>query len=81
MEKFKQEEAHQMGKYIGRLVNFYGDKLEVVGYSYRGRLAETALIVDASQVGGWTNLDPNDVIFKECESYWYVDVDVDDLID
>lgn len=79
MEKFEKREAHPMGKYIGRLVNFYGDKLEVVGYSYRERLAETALIVDASQVGGWTNLDPNDVIFKECEKYWYVDIN--DLID
>ena len=77
--QFEKGEAHPMKKYIGRLVNFYGDKLEVVGYSYRERLAETVLIVDASQVGGWTVLEPSDVIFKGCESYWYVDVD--DLID
>ena len=77
--QFKQREYNPLERYIGRLVNFYGDKLEVVGYSYRERLAETVLIVDASQVGGWTVLEPSDVIFKGCESYWYVDVD--DLID
>lgn len=76
--RFEKREAHPLEKYIGRLVNFYGDKLEVVGYSYRERLAETVLIVDASQVGGWTVLEPSDVIFKECESYWYVSIN--DLI-
>lgn len=77
--QFKQREAHQMEKYIGRLVSFSGEKVEVVGYSYSERLAEAALIVDASQIVGWTVLEPGDVIFKECESYWYVSID--DLID
>ena len=80
MEKFEKIEAHPMEKYIGQLVQFYrGNDLEVVGYSYREHLAETVLIVDASTVGGWTDLDPSDVIFKECERYWYVGLS--DLID
>ena len=76
--QFKKE-AHPLEKYIGRLVSFSGEKVEVVGYSYRERLAKTVLIVDASQVGGWSVLEPNDVIFKECELYWYVSIK--DLID
>lgn len=63
-----------MEKYIGRLVSFSGEKVEVVGYSYWERLAETLLIVDASQIGGWTVLEPDDVIFKECKSYWYISI-------
>lgn len=83
--QFKQREARQLGEYIGRLANFYGEKLEVVGYSRHewaiGRLLieEPFLIVDASRCGGWTDLSPHDVIFKECERYWYVSID--DLID
>lgn len=76
--QFKKE-THPMEKYIGRLVSFSGEKVEVVGYSYCERLEETVLIVDASQIGGWTVLEPRDVVFKECEYYWYIDVD--DLID
>ena len=80
MEKYEKREAHPMEKYIGRLVKCYrGNDLEVVGYSYREHLAETVLIIDASQSGGWADLDPNDVIFKECEKYWYVSIN--DLID
>ena len=77
--QFKKKEAHPMEKYIGRFVNYYGDKLEVVGYSYRERLARTVLIAEAPQIGGWRVLEPSDVIFKECEKYWYVDID--DLMD
>lgn len=77
--QFKQEEAHQMGRYIGRLVNFYGKKLEVVGYSYNELADEPLLIVEASQIGGWSALEPFDVVFKECESYWYAEIS--DLID
>ena len=77
--QFKQREAHQMGKYMGRLVNFHGDKLEAVGYSRNELADEPLLIVDASRIGGWTVLEPSDVIFKDCESYWYVSID--DLID
>lgn len=76
--QFKKE-AHQMRKYIGRLVSFSGKEVEVVGYSYRERLEKTVLIVDASQIGGWSVLEPNDVIFKECELYWYISIK--DLID
>ncbi|USR81492.1 hypothetical protein EMB1_00021 [Bacteroides phage EMB1] len=77
--QFKQKEAHQMGKYIGRLVNFYGKKMEVVGYSRNELADEPLLIVDASQIGGWSALEPFDVVFKECESYWYVSIG--DLMD
>ena len=79
--QFNQREGHPLGKYIGRLVSFSGERVEVVGYS-RNKLAdEPLLIIDASQVGGWdwSALEPFDVIFKDCEKYWYVSVD--DLID
>ena len=76
MEKFEKREAHPLEKYIGRLVNFYGKELEVVGYSYNELADEPLLIVEASQIGGWCPemLDPTDVIFKKCESYWYVSI-------
>ena len=47
-------------------------KLEVVGYSCREPGDEAFLIVDASQNGGWTELDPCDVVSRECKYYWYV---------
>jgi len=75
MEK---KEAHPMEKYIGRHARCNGEILEVVGYS-----CDTdnlgMLIVDASQSGGWTALGFHDVIFKDCETYWYVGIK--DLID
>ena len=79
MEKFEKREAHQMGKYIGRLVNFFGKKLEVVGYSYNELADEPLLIVEALPFGGWSAPDLFDVIFKDCESYWYASIN--DLID
>lgn len=81
MEKFEKREAHPMEKYIGRLVNFYGEKLEVVGYSYNELADVPLLIVEALPFGGWHRemLDPTDVIFKKCESYWYASIN--DLID
>ena len=79
MEKFEKREAHPMAKYIGRLVNFYGKRLEVMGYSRNELTGEPLLIVDASQIGGWSVLEPSDVVFKECESYWYAGIN--DLID
>jgi predicted transport protein len=79
MEKFEKREAHPMAKYIGRLANFYGKKLKVVGYSYNELADEPLLIVDASQIGGWSALEPFDVIFKDCGSYWYANIN--DLID
>ena len=63
-----------MEKYIGRLVNFRGDKLEVVGYRHEQLTDKHFLIVDVSQTGGWSTLDSSDVIFKDCEAYWYVDI-------
>ena len=79
MEKFEKREADPMAKYIGRLANFYGKKLEVVGYSHNELTDVPVLIVEASPFGGWTDLDPDDVVFKECESYWYASIN--DLID
>ena len=77
--QFKQKEAHPMEKYIGKLVYFCGGKSEVVGYRDNG--FNFPLIVDASKHGGWSCefLDPQDVVAKKCEKYWYVIVD--DLID
>lgn len=77
--QFKKKEAHPMEKYIGRLAHFFGGESEVVGYSRNELSDEPLLIVDASQSGGWSALDPFDVIFKDCEAYWYVDIN--DLID
>lgn len=77
--QFKQKEAHQMGKYIGRLVNYNGQTREVVGYSCNELADEPLLIVEASQSEGWSTLEPFDVIFKDCESYWYASIG--DLID
>jgi hypothetical protein len=74
--QFKKE-AHPLEKYIWRLAYCRGEKLEVVGYSsFKGA---PVLIVDASQCGGWADIDLHDVVFKECESYLYVSID--DLID
>lgn len=77
--QFKKFEAHQMGKYIGRLANYYGEKMEVVGYRCNDLSYEPLLIVDASQTDGWSTLEPSDVVFKECERYWYAEIS--DLID
>ena len=74
----KQRKARLLEKYVGRLANYYGNKLEVVGYSTDTRIA-AMLILDASTDGGWTFLSPADVVFRNCESYYYVGID--DLID
>lgn len=55
------------------------NEFEVVGYSRSEPTGEPLLIVEASPFGGWTDLDPDDVIFKECEGYWYANII--DLID
>lgn len=77
--QFKQKEAHPMEKYVGRLANIFGEKVEVVGY--RDNEYTYPLIVDASKIEGWywEFLDPQDVVFKKCERYWYVSIN--DLID
>lgn len=77
--QFKKREPHPLEKYVGRHAAARGSVLEVVGYSHSILDGEPMLIVDASQVGGWPELEPFDVVFKECKYYWYVDID--DLID
>ena len=77
--QFKRREAHPLEKYIGRSVDLYGDKLEVVGYSHKQFTDEPLLIVDASQTVGWPVPEPFDVIFKDCETYRYASVT--DLMD
>ena len=77
--QFKKREAHPMEKYIGKHVAYRGETWEVVGYSYREWSGEYMLIIEASADLGWTDLDPSDVIFKDCKYYWYVSVD--DLIE
>lgn len=75
--QFNQREAHPMEKYVGRLVNYGGEQLEVVGYSHNDLADEPLLIVDASQTDGWpaSELKPFDVIFKNREKYYYVYTD------
>ena len=77
--QFKTKEARPMEKYIGRTAMCYGERLEVVGYSRNELAAEPLLIVDGSKNGGWSALEPFDVVFKECERYWYASIS--DLID
>lgn len=77
--QFKKVEAHSLDKYIGRSVIHRGKRLDVVGYSCTDPEDRLPLIVDASQTGGWSVLGPFDVVFKECERYWYVSIN--DLID
>ena len=77
--QFKQREDRPMEKYIGRLARCsWGGILDVVGYAVMSD-GSFSLIADCSLDGGWTDLEPNDVVFKECESYWYVNIN--DLID
>ena len=69
--QFKKKEALPMEKYIGRYALHLGVAREIVGYAL-GHDGLYYLIIDASQIGGWTILGPDDVICKECEGYWYV---------
>lgn len=50
--QFKEREAHQVEKYIGRLINFYDNKLEVAGHNHNQLTDEPLLIVDVLQIGG-----------------------------
>lgn len=76
--QFKQKEAHPLEKYIGKRVVYFGGPREVVGYTTWPD-GSHSLIIDSSQGGGWTELGPYDVVFKDCESYWYASIN--DLID
>jgi len=77
----REREVHPLEKYIGRFANYEGEQLEVVGYSHNDLADEPLLIVDASQTDGWpaSELMPFDVVFKNCEKYYYVYTD--NLID
>ena len=76
--QFKKREAHPLEKYVGRHVIYGGRIREVVGYStWSDGLC--CLIVEVSEGEGWSLLGLFDVVFKECESYWYVSIE--DLID
>lgn len=77
--QFKQKEAHPMEKYIGKHVVYWGRAREVIGYSYIESDDEPLLIIEGSQTHGWPLLEYYDVVFKECKSYWYVDIN--DVID
>lgn len=72
--QFKKREAHPMEKYIGKHVVYRGKTREVVGYATRFD-GSYCLIVDASQIGGWTYLGPDVVVFKECKKYLCVSID------
>lgn len=76
--QFKKFEAHPMEKYIGRLAKCNGEEVEVVGYA-AWPAGLYSLIVDATQIGGRSGIEPGDFVFKECESYLYVSIC--DLID
>lgn len=77
-KKVEKVKAHPMEKYIGRRTVCEGVDCEVVGYT-KYRDGSYRLIVDATLFDGWRDLDADDVIFKDCESYWYVSID--DLMD
>lgn len=81
--QFKKKEAHPLEMYVGRYVQVGDQKLEVIGYSkdiiWGGGCY---LIVDGASLNGWRRTalkSQSDVVFKNCESYYYVDAD--NLID
>lgn len=69
--------------YVGRYVQVGDQKLEVIGYSKEIIRGEGCfLIVDGASLNGWCQTALNnqsDVVFKNCEMYYYIDVD--NLID
>lgn len=73
--QFEQRETHPAEKYLGHFVSYCGKRLEVVGYSKDpGCDDDYLLILVGASLGGqsWTSLGQNDVVFKECRSYWYI---------
>lgn len=78
--QFKEVERHRVEKYIGRFANYKGEQLEVVGYR-KETDGTWELIVDGTKIKGWgwKRLNPQDVVFKDCERYLYVGIN--DLID
>lgn len=77
--QLKEREPHPLEKYVGRHAAARGSVLEVAGYGHSILDGEPMLTVDASQIGGWPEPEPFDVVFKECRYYRYADIDV--LID
>lgn len=81
--QFKQREAHPLEKYVGRYVQVGNQKLEVIGYSKDIIWGDDGfLIVDGASLNGWRRealKNQSDVVFKNCERYYYVDAD--NLID
>lgn len=75
----EKREPHPLEKYVGRLAKCCGVELEVVGYQCDADNA-WLLIADGTKIGGWARelLVPRDVVFKNCERYFYVGID--DLI-
>lgn len=81
LAKLSDDELKLMGYGCAELpaVGCSCNEFEVVGYSCRDLDDEGFLIVDASQSGGWLELESFDFVFKECKYYWYVNTI--DLID
>ena len=76
--QFEPREAHPMEKYIGHFVSYMDEVLEVVGYTEYWD-GSYSLIADTTLLGGWRDPGEGDVIFKECKSYAYVNIN--NLID
>ena len=83
LAKLSSDELKLMGYGCNELlaVEHSCNEFEVVGYSCKDLDDEGFLIVDASQSGGWLELELEsfDFVFKECKYYWYVNIN--DLID
>lgn len=73
--QFKRGEAHPMEKYIGKSASYKGERLEVVGYR-KETDGTWELIVEGTKIKGWgwKRLNPQDVVFKDCERYLYVGI-------
>ena len=81
--QFEKREAHPLEMYVGRYVRVGNQKLEVIGYSKDIFWGDCCfLIVDGASLNGWSRTalkNQRDVVFKECEKYYYVGAD--NLID
>lgn len=55
--QFKQREAHPAEKYVGRYVQFKGQKLEVIGYSKDSLWGDGCFFDSRRCVSRWVGLD------------------------
>lgn len=78
VEEVEEVDLHWVKRYIGRHVTCQGRAREIVGYT-TWIDGSCSPIVDASEDGGWNELDDGDVIVKKCDSYLYANID--NLID